>query len=237
MTISLNDTVTEIRRHFRDVSWSDATLKEWVKLAVKEYSQHFPLVDTVTDTTVEGTYKYDFFAGAHDEEDFPVILDVVKCEFPTGEDPPEYPYRRSHQQPGFFDGDNDYYDVVIYPDRNNGEIWISDPDGNDFEVTYYTEHAWTSVDSGTDEKAEVASHHLPIIVQYVIWLCWREKVTQVELSYHQNENQEIKLFAETIKRAEAEYRRYVEMLRAAINAVAPETEFVRWEMDKYDRIY
>jgi hypothetical protein len=69
------------------VAWSDHKIEQWIKLAVKEYSQHFPLVDTVTDTTVDGTYQYDFFAGAHSEEDLPVILGVVKCEFPTGETP------------------------------------------------------------------------------------------------------------------------------------------------------
>jgi len=100
MTISLNITVDLVRKNFRDVKWSQDTLEEWVKQAVKEYSKHFPLVSSVTDSAVAGTYKYDFFAGAHDEEDLPVVLAVTKFEYPTGEDPPKYP-KKKITYPGF----------------------------------------------------------------------------------------------------------------------------------------
>ena len=236
MTISLNKTVDLVRKSFRDVKWSTDTLEEWVKQAVKEYSKHFPIVSSITDAAVSGTYEYDFFAGTHDEEDLPVILAVTGFEYPTGEDPPEYPKRKSHTQPGFFDGNDDYYDVVIYPSHNNGEIWLSDPKtGSGFQIWFQTEHSWTSVDSGADENTEVPGHHQPIIVQYVTWLCWRETVSEAQLNLS-DEEYASKIRA-VIQRADQEFLTYTDMVKAAELSVSPESETIVWAMDKYDRIY
>jgi len=236
MTISLNITVDLVRKNFRDVKWSQDTLEEWVKQAVKEYSKHFPLVSSVTDSAVAGTYKYDFFAGAHDEEDLPVVLAVTKFEYPTGEDPPKYPKRKSHTQDFFFDGDDDFYDVVIFPNRTNGEVWLSDPEtGSSFQIWFHTEHAWTSVDSDTDENTEVAGNHQPIIIQYVTWLCWREMISEAQMNLDKDEyTSKIRAIVE---RADYEYIRYTDMIHDAEKAVSPESETIVWAMDKYDRIY
>ena len=233
MTISLNETVDLVRRNFRDVMWSEDTLKEWVKQAVKEYSKHFPDVASMSDTTVVGTYQYDFFEGTHDEEDLPVILEVVSVEYPADEDPPEFASRMDHKAAAFFSGD--YYDVVIYPSRNNGEIWISDPDGSDFEVIYHTEHSWTSVDSGSDENTEVTAHHQPIIIQYVVYLCWREMVS-METMKLPDEKFASKLAA-VQQRADTEYVRWMSMVESAKRSTSIESESIQWSMDKYDHIY
>ena len=62
MTISLDECVIEVRRNFRDVKWSDTTLKEWIKDAVRQYSIHFPLIDELSGAATTGTYEYDFDA-------------------------------------------------------------------------------------------------------------------------------------------------------------------------------
>ena len=122
MTISLIDTLAEVRRQFRDVAWSNTTLKAWIKDAVRDYSNSFPAIGTVSDDAVTGTYAYDFFAGVHDEEDLPVILGVYEFEYPNDEDPPEYPRRLSHSDSAFFDSGESLYDLVLYPSADTDQI-------------------------------------------------------------------------------------------------------------------
>jgi hypothetical protein len=175
MTISLDDTVLAVRRHFRDVAWSNSTLKEWIKDAVREYSNHFPVLAAFSESAADGVYEYDFFPGAHAEENLPVVFGVVEFEYPTGEDPPEYPLRMSHTDKRFFNSGESYYDIVLHPAMNNGEIWLSSPEtGDSFQVKYLTAHSWTEVESGADETCQVPAHHQPLLVQYVTWLCTRE---------------------------------------------------------------
>jgi len=149
---------------------------------------------------------------------------------------PNIQKRKSHTQDFFFDGDDDFYDVVIFPNRTNGEVWLSDPEtGSSFQIWFHTEHAWTSVDSDTDENTEVAGNHQPIIIQYVTWLCWREMISEAQMNLDKDEyTSKIRAIVE---RADYEYIRYTDMIHDAEKAVSPESETIVWAMDKYDRIY
>ena len=232
MTISLNETVEAFRREFRDVSWSNNTIKEWIKDAVREYSIHFPVTGTLEDDATDDVYEYDFFEGTHDEEDLPVVFGVIEFEYPTGEDPPEYPKRMDHTDASFFEDGESYYDIVLNPAMNNGEIWLSEPEtGDTFQVKYLTEHTWTSVDSDTDENTEVPSNHRPIIVQYVVCKAWGEKITQL------NEEDDIKLYDKFEKRLTIENKKLAFILDQTKGSRPTESKTIQWTMDKFDRIY
>jgi hypothetical protein len=221
MSISLNESVDQVRRSFRDVKWQDATLQEWVKDAVRDYAIHFPLLEELSGAATTGTYEYSFGA---------ICLGVVEVEYPTGEDPPEYPDLRNHTEPNFHDG-GDYYDVVRYPGQGDAELWLSQPEtGESYNVKYYTEYAWTA--SGSDYTCEVPDLHRPAIVQYVTWCCWREMMTiekekgEIESRYN--------VLAERVLRERQYYDQMIEIYQAAR---PHESKVVTWAMDEFDPIY
>ena len=221
MSISLNETVTEVRRMFRDVKWSDATLQSWVKDAVRDYSNHFPRLEELAGDATTGTYEYAFSD---------LCLGVIEVEYPTGETPPEFPPQRNHLMDSFFDGGN-YYDAVMYPGQDDSELWLSDPEtGSSYNVKYFTDYAWTA--SGSDYVAEVPDQHRAILVQYVVWVCWREMAT-IEKEKSEIESR-YNVFAERVLRE----RQYYDDIIQAFKAARPhESRIVTWVMDKYDRIY
>jgi hypothetical protein len=232
MTISLNDTVNAIRRNFRDIKWSDETLKAWVKEAVRDYDLVFPTAQTLKEDAEDEVYCYDFFAGVHAEEQLPSVFGVISFEYPSGEDPPKFIRRLNHTDRNFFAGGGPYYDIVLNPDGVNGEIWLSSPaTGKAFEVKYFTDHGWTSLESGDDESCEVNSAHRNIIVQHVVWRCWRETLTLEQ----ETASEDRRTFLE--KRVVHEQGYYVLLLGIAKGAFNQESQVISWEMDKYDRIY
>jgi hypothetical protein len=236
MTISLDDTVLAVRRHFRDVAWSNSTLKEWIKDAVREYSNHFPVLAAFSESAADGVYEYDFFPGAHAEENLPVVFGVVEFEYPTGEDPPEYPLRMSHTDKRFFNSGESYYDIVLHPAMNNGEIWLSSPEtGDSFQVKYLTAHSWTEVESGADETCQVPAHHQPLLVQYVTWLCTREMLAARMATAEAAE--ETALLEMLLRRVNEEWRRYERMIETAKAMQSGESQQIHWEMDQDERIY
>ena len=221
MTISLNETVAEVRRNFRDVKWSNETLKAWVKDGVRDYAKYFPQVAEFAGDATTGTYQYDFDA---------TVMDIIEVEYPTGDDPPTYPLTMNHLAPGFFDGGESVVDVVVYPGEDQAELWLSDPvTGSSFNVKYHTAHAWTA--DGTDFTTEIPDFHRPIIVQYVTWQCWREMATI------QKEKGQEKEYSFLYQRMVKEQDHYWSLLQMAMNSRPSESRVVKWTMDKYDSIY
>jgi len=221
MTVSLAETVAEVRRQFRDVKWTEETLKAWVKDAVRDYSIYFPLVAEESGAATTGTYEYAFGA---------LVNGVIECEYPTGDDPPSYPEQHSHTQPGFFGDGISYYDVVIYPGESEAELWLSDPaTGSSYNVKYLTEHTWTA--SGSDFNTDLPDQHRHILIQYVIWQCWREILTQ------ERETEEPGRLNFLSERTIREREQYAAMIQMAVEGKQAESQVVSWEMDQYDRIY
>jgi hypothetical protein len=221
MTISLDEMVTEVRRYFRDVKWSNDTLKAWVRDAVRDYSQHFPQVKEAAVIAIAGTYEYDI----ND-----LVLAVIEVEYPSGEDPPEYPEQRNHREPHFFGDGVSYYDVVLYPGQGEAELWLSDPQaGETCSVKYYTGHDWTA--EGSDYKTDIADEDRHVLVQYVIWQCWRETLTMERETADADRRAYLQ---EQAADAASSYSYYINQIKANRSA---ESEFVRWKMDKFDRIY
>lgn len=221
MTISLDESVVEVRRYFRDVKWSNETLKAWVKDAVREYSNHFPLIKEVSGAATTGTYEYVF--------DY-LVTGVIECEYPTGEDPPKFPEQRNHREPHFFDDGLSYYDLVAYPGENAAEIWLSDPvTGTNYNIKFQTEHEWTA--NGSDYEADIPDSSRHIIIQYAIWQCWREMLTIEK----ENTDKDRKDFL--TKQVDKAAKSYMTMITSLKETMAAESEFVKWEMDKFDRIY
>ena len=221
MTISLNETVSEVRRNFRDVKWSNETLKAWVKDGVRDYAKYFPQVAELEGDAITGTYEYLFGAA---------VMDVIECEYPTGEDPPSYPLMNNHMLTEFFERGESTFDVFPYPGEDEAELWLSAPaTGSSYKVKYHTAHAWTA--SGSDFTTEIPDFHRPIIVQYVTWQCWREMATI------QKEKGQEKEYSFLYQRMVREQDHYWSLLQMAMNSKPADSRVVKWEMDKYDSIY
>jgi len=221
MGISLDETLAEVRRYFRDVKWRNDTIKEWIRDAVRDYSRHFPLVKELSGEATTGTYEYSFGG---------LVLGTIEVEYPTGEDPPAFPEQCNHREPHFFDDGISYYDVVAYPGEDDAEFWLSDPEtGESYNVKYYTAHEWTAKES--DYEADVPDVDRHVIVQYVVWQCWREMLTiEVETA----DSGRRAYLAEQAADAASSYNYYIEAIKRSRSA---ESNAVRWVMDKFDRIY
>ena len=221
MTISLDATVIEVRRYFRDVKWSNEAVKAWVRDAVRDYSNYFPVVKDVTGAATTGTYEYDIAY---------LVLGLVEFQYPTGEDPPEFPEQRNHREPHFFGDGISYYDLITFAGKNAAELWLSDPEtGSSYNLKIQTEHEWTA--SGTDYLADVPDSSRHVIVQYAIWQCWREMLT---IERENTDKDRRAYLAEQAADAASSYSMYIDAIKANRPA---ESQFVKWEMDKYDRIY
>jgi hypothetical protein len=220
MSISLNETVAAVKKYFRDVKWSTSTIESWVYDAVRDYSHHFPVVMEVSGDATTGTYEYSIAY---------LVLGVIEFEYPTGEDPPEYPEQRNHRESHFFEDGLSYYDLVSYAGKNAAELWLSKPEtGESYNIKILTEHQW--VTNGSDYVA-IPDSDRHVIVQYVIWQCWREMLT-IE---SENADPERRAYiSEQIADAAQSYSMYLSSLK---KERAAESEFIKWEMDKFDRIY
>lgn len=221
MTISLNETVDQVRSSLRDVKWSEGRLQAWVKDAVRDYANFFPRFATLSGVASSGTYTYAFGE---------VCLGVIACEYPVGEDPPAYPWRHNHLRSAFFNDGISYYDVVTLPGQAQAVLWLSQPEsGSSFSVQYLTDFDWT-VD-GDDASAAVPDYHRPAIVQYTLWCCWREMLT-IEKGEAEMESRYNVLAA----RVDRERALYESLLRSYQKARPAESRVVSWKMDPYDPI-
>jgi hypothetical protein len=221
MTISLDETVKEVKRYFRDVKWATSTIESWVYDAVRDYSHHFPLVKEVSGSATSGTYEYSLAY---------LVLGLIEFEYPTGEDPPEYPEQCNHRESHFFEDGISYYDLVSYAGKNAAEIWLSDPEtGESYNIKFLTEHEWTA--NGSDYEADIPDSDRHIIVQYVIWQCWREMLT---IESENADSDRRAYISEQIADAARSYSIYLSSLKRERTA---ESEFIKWEMDRFDNIY
>lgn len=200
--------------------WTQAIIEQWCKEAVRVYSQFFPRIKTQEIT-----------CGAHDHEydlstDF---LAVVSVEYPTGQDPKEYLFRRSYVHPDFWITDG-YYDILERDDASDAsEIWISDDSnsGQKILVQYQAVHDFSLSSSGT---LTVPGLHEPLLEQYVYWLAMGELAANEASAPTSNSSL---LMAQLDQIVGTVWRRGETLfLRARRDKYTPPGKLT-WSMDKY----
>lgn len=222
-----NDLIDRIENAVNDASnatFSAAVVGEWLHDAIREYSQHFPRSAETTISTSLDDRKYDLPAD---------LQEVEWVEYPDAEDPPERLRRREHTHPAFWLVDG-YYDVIHHHDAADvAELWISTKPAaaETIRVAYTYDHDATI--TGTD-TVTVPDRHEPILIKYCVWQAAKYLEEAEEQSPTSNSSLLMAQLAQNAYRAE---RTYYDALRRALTGRRGRSARVRWQLDKYDRIY
>jgi hypothetical protein len=212
--------------------WETAVVTEWVRDAIRDYSQHFKRTVTVAFELSGQTGQHTF--------DLPAdFISMIQVEYPTGEDPPTYLLRLNRRNPRFWTAAG-FYDVEITNDAattdsvpdNPATFWISDEvvDGETMTWTYTANHDPTVT---TTYHITVPAEHEPLLIAYVVWQALLERLAKEA----QSPETSIGLFdqyATAAELAEAEYRR---ALAAAQGEKSASGWTGPWQMDVHDPIY
>ena len=206
-------------------TWSQSLMEEWAVEAIRDYSQYFPRRVQSTISTSADDRKYDLPAG---------LTHLLSVEYPTGEDPPEYLSRRPYTHPDFWQEDG-YYDYFLPHDpTDQGELYISEKPsaGETITVHYQGIHDLSLVSADT---ITVPARHEPILIEFIIWRAWLEKLGAEEQSPTSNSSLLLNQYASNADRAR---RNYVQALnRARIAYAGNRSRTAYWKLDKWDRSY
>jgi len=223
MSLTLATILDDIQDRMDDdgTRFPDADLTPYLYDAIREYSQHFPRVQTVTLTCLDDRHYYTVPADG---------IGVLQVEYPKGEDPPQYLDRLSRRSPNFW-ADDGYYDVEMEGD-GGGLLWLSagTAGGETIELTYSAHH---DTDLAAGDNLSVPEEHLPIIIANVIWKCYldllAEEVQNPDTTIHL-----IRDMQEVCTEARLAYER---ALARALGAAGRSAMTKGWVMDGYDPIY
>jgi hypothetical protein len=204
--------------------WTAAQVQEWLRDAIRDYSQFFPRQLVTTITTTAGVHHYDLPAG---------LSTILLVEYPTGEDPPEYLALRPRSHASFWNRTG-YFDFRPVDDPTAApELYISEAPaaGETITVTYLAPH-----DHALNAAAEltVPPIHEPILILFAITMAWQHRLAREQQSPTSNSSLLLSQFATNADRAR---RNYVQALGRARIAAAGTSAQSTWRMDKFDRIY
>jgi hypothetical protein len=144
-------------------TWLQATVEEWVKEAIRDYSTHFPRLVVL---------KYDCTAATHAYTLPADFLGVISVEYPKDEDPPQFLAHKSHLEEDFWDAEG-YYDVQAQGDAvTPGTLWISESPAatEDINLTYSAYHDLAPT------NITVPGHHEHLLVLFVVWKAAAERL-------------------------------------------------------------
>ena len=107
----------------------------WINAAIRDLNNHFPRTIVNTLSTTAGGHIYDLEL---------TFIDMIKVEYPTGDDPPSYLKYRSSKLPTFWNVAG-FYDILRPLDAsslNPPQIVISEspPAGETITYTAHVEH-------------------------------------------------------------------------------------------------
>ena len=204
--------------------FTDQQIDSWINAAIRDLNNHFPRTIINTLSTTAGTHTYDLEL---------TFIDMIKVEYPTGDDPPSYLKYRSSKLTTFWNIVG-YYDILRPMDAdslNPPQIIISEspPVGEIITYTTHVEHN-PLLDPGDETTIpDRLTHLICLIVRYKAWQ---------ELSTSEGLDPEpIKLLAATQEvnsyRAERAYYKALDNAKKAQTA----SEVVEWKMPGTDRIY
>jgi len=217
------------RRRLGDLTspykWTDDQVNQWINDSISAYSIHFPQTLSNTINCTDDVRDYALPAG---------IMQIRSVEYPDGEDPPEYLYRREITHPDFWEVDGFYAFKAATTNKSIGTLYISEEPstGEDIIVIYDGEHTYMD-DDDTDELT-VMERHLDLIILYVRMAAYQELATTESANPDPTT-----LMSGTLElnafRASREYRI---ALAAFLKKDTPNSSaFAQWNMDTHDRIY
>ena len=228
MATTLQQLIDQILGDLADTAaatFNENEIEQWTRDAIADYSHHFnkTVTDTISTSLNDRTY------------DLPALfMDMITVEYPTGEDPPEYLKRRSHQHESFWIEDG-YYDVVKRDDDSDvDEIWISEKPAaaETITVTFTASHD-NSIGTGTAVTVPVRHHH--VLRNYVFWQATLQLAAAEEAAPTSNSSLLMSQLAQNSDRAR---RAYLDALAKALFAEARARQ-VSWnnKVEEATRIY
>ena len=213
-------------------TWTQATVEGWVQEAIRDYSVHFPRLKEYTINCNDDVHEYPL----------PVdFLGATLVEYPDGEDPPEYLTRLSRTDPAFWLS-ADYYDLYVTGDATESgavagesanDLLIVSADtasGEDIILQYRARHNDALASGG---EVTVPAHHFDLIVTFVTWRAWVERLAAEE----QAPDQTTLLLSQLASNADRAHRRYTEALNRAKAARSDTGITDPWRSDIHDPIY
>lgn len=210
MSTTLQNLIDDCEADLGDVAnatFAAEDIEQWCRDAIADYSQHFPVRDslTITCSVADKTYALS------DDQ----IIRVVSVEFPKGEDPPEYLHRRPYTHPDFW-SEEGYYDVILRDNVNDKhELWISN------SPTSITQQIEVEYEAYHDNTASVATSlsvppaHEHVLRKYVRWQAIEQLKAAEEASPTSNSSL---LMSQLAINADRARRAYVDALAKAVFA-------------------
>ena len=199
-------------------------IDSWINAAIRDLNNHFPRTIIDTLSTTAGTHAYDLEL---------TFIDMIKVEYPTGDDPPSYLKYRSSKLTTFWNVAG-YYDILRPQDADSAnppQIVISESPPLGETITYTARVEHNPLTSSSDETTipDRLTHLIGLFVRYKAWQ---------ELSTSEGMDPDpIKLLAATQEvnsyRAERAYYKALDNAKKAQTA----SEVVEWKMPGADRIY
>lgn len=232
MTTTLSAFRDTLRAILKDKTlWRDAMLNGWIKDAIRDYSNYFPMEAVHQIDCQEGVREYSLSTPGE-------VLGVLSVEYPEGQDPPRFLQRKSELAAGFWDGP--YYDLrmplldtaasgdpAIYPVLVIGEAPAA---SEDILLRYLTVHRLPSSDSSS---LTIPDEHLEAIRLFVYW----KALTQISLDQEVDLGRKsaiLTALGHSAKDAEYAYHYKIK----SFFGPAPNTGLTGpWKMDDSDRIY
>ncbi len=193
-----------------NATWTSAEIATFLNEGIRDYSNHFPLVKQETISCVASQNVYALSVN---------VIGALRCEYPTGEDPPQYLGLRSNQQADFFGGN--WFDVAY------DELWIGpEPSsGENIELTYTAVHDLIANVSSISGNSTVPAEHEPLLVKYAIWQCALNLQMAEQQVPTSNSSLLMAQLSSNARRLEASYSN---ALAQAIWAEAGKSEIVDW---------
>jgi hypothetical protein len=202
------------------IIWPDKSLNAWIADGVRDYSNYFRRQVSVDISCVANQREYSLTS-------YTGITDVLKVEYPEGEDPPEYLERMSEDAEYFYD--YEYYDV-----RGDPPITLvigeKPSAGEKITLTYSADHTVPTTDASVLTVPDV---HLELIRLFVTW----QAIRRIEIEETADPDRKSMILTQlgiNAIRAERVYRYKIEEYR---RKMAPGGRAGPWKMDSNDRIY
>lgn len=195
--VTAGELVGEIRAALDDAAeatWTDAELLGFLGEATREYSQHLPRTSETTLAAVVGERRYALPWDA---------VGVLAVEYPSGEEPPSYIYRRAHRRRDFTAGR--YYDVVLSGDLTAAaalllsfepEAWAT------ITVRYLHPHA---SNLAAEDYLTVPADHHHVLLQYVLFAAARRRQSREQAAPTNNSSLLMGQLASNARRLELAY--------------------------------
>lgn len=188
-----SDLRTAIRNQGLDQStWDDTEINQYIADAIAEYSIHFPRYRESTGN-----------ACTADQTEYTLpsdCLEVIRVEYPEGEDPPAFLERLEPDDPRWGPG---YYAV-----RGTTLVLGEEPDaGETYAVHYYAHHDYPDDDV---TALTVPDEDLEVLIAFVIWKAYR----RLELDEAKNPDGSTVILSMLGTNAARAQRQYQEALRA-----------------------